>query len=92
MRILEDSPFRKSVKRLRDSQKSDLHQAIRLIMENPDVGQMKSGDLEGVRVYKFRMTRQPVLLAYSYDEVSDTLTLWAVGPHENFYRDLKKKN
>ena len=46
------------------------------------------GDLAGVRVYKFDCINQLYLLAYLWDESSRT---WlAVGPHENFYRDLKR--
>jgi len=37
------------------------------------------------------MVKQLALLAYEYDDASDTLTLLAFGSHENFYRDLKKK-
>jgi hypothetical protein len=42
-----------------------------------------------VQVYKFSMVNQLTLLAYIYGETTDTLTLVSVGPHENFYRDLK---
>jgi len=42
-----------------------------------------------VRVYKFRMESLLCLLAYRIlDE--GTLKLLMVGPHENFYRDLKQ--
>ncbi|MBU0801066.1 MAG: type II toxin-antitoxin system RelE/ParE family toxin, partial [Alphaproteobacteria bacterium] len=54
------------------------------------IGEAKVGDLAGVSVYKFKMTGQLTLLAYSYAGETITLTLLAVGPHENFYRDLKK--
>jgi hypothetical protein len=37
------------------------------------------------------MINQLTLLAYSYDGSVLTLTLLAIGSHENFYRDLKKK-
>ena len=39
-------------------------------------------------VYKFPVNNRLHLLAYSVD--GDELLLWALGPHENFYRDLKK--
>jgi len=52
------------------------------------VGEEKKGDLAGVWVYKFDCINQIYLLAYLWDENSRT---WlAVGPHENFYRDLKR--
>ena len=46
------------------------------------------GDLAGVQVYKFRMGHLLCLLAYRVLE-ANTLKLLMVGPHENFYRDLK---
>ena len=86
MHIFEDSPFKKSVKKLHSNQKQDLYEAIQKLMEDPNLGQ--SSDLIGIRVYKFRMANQLTLLAYSYE--NDCLNLYALGSHENFYRDLKK--
>nr|VFJ59751.1 MAG: ParE-like toxin of type II toxin-antitoxin system [Candidatus Kentron sp. FW]VFJ64847.1 MAG: ParE-like toxin of type II toxin-antitoxin system [Candidatus Kentron sp. FW] len=36
------------------------------------------------------MNKQLALLAYMYEERIITLTLLALGQHENFYRGLKK--
>jgi hypothetical protein len=58
-------------------------------MNTPDIGEMKKGDLNGIQVYKFKMVKQLTLLAYEYDSGVLTLTLLALGTHENFYRDLK---
>jgi len=44
-----------------------------------------------VRVYKYKAKTLQYLLAYTYDTNSETITLLAVGPHENFYRDLKNQ-
>ena len=55
-----------------------------------DIGDLKSGDLGCVRVYKFKMVNQLNLLAYSYEGEVLTLSLLALGSHENFYRDLKQ--
>ena len=59
-------------------------------MKNPQIGDRKAGDLIGVRVYKFKMANQLNLLAYVYEDEVLTLTLHAIGSHENFYRDLKQ--
>lgn len=40
-------------------------------------------------MYKFRMTSQLSLLAYTLPD-EDTIKLLAVGAHENFYRDIKR--
>ncbi len=90
--INQTRTFAKVVKKLHTNQKQALDQAVKTIIENPSIGDMKAGDLAGVQVYKFKMLHQLTLLAYTYDDNSQqiTLTLLALGSHENFYRDLKK--
>ena len=84
------SQFRKLVKKLHPSQKKELDDAVSEIFQNPTVGETKKGDLSGIRVYKFRMQNQQILLAYTYDEVTEIISLKLFGPHENFYRDMKR--
>jgi len=89
MRILVTPTFERAAKKLYPKQKADLDTAVRAIVGDPEIGEAKVGDLEGIRVYKFRMTNQLCLLSYRVlDE--DSLKLLTVGPHENFYRELKK--
>jgi mRNA-degrading endonuclease YafQ of YafQ-DinJ toxin-antitoxin module len=90
MHIVQFSSFKKTVKRLHANAKQDLDKAVKELMMNPLAGELKKGDLNGVRVYKFRMINQLTLLAYMFDEADESLTLLALGSHENFYRDLKK--
>ncbi len=88
MRILVTPIFERTVKRLHRQQKAALDEAVRAIASQPEVGEAKLGDLAGVQVYKFRMGNPLCLLAYRLlDE--GTLKLLMVGPHENFYRDIK---
>lgn len=56
-------------------------------LQNPEIGELKKGDLAGIRVYKFYMGKQLTLLAYQYSEKK--LALLSLSSHENFYRDLK---
>lgn len=89
MRILVTPTFERAVKKLHKQQKADLDAAVRAIAESPEAGEAKLGDLVGIRVFKFRMVNQLCLLAYRVlDE--ESLKLLTVGPHENFYRDLKR--
>lgn len=67
----------------------DVDEAVRVIAENPDVGERKRGDLSELFVYKFRSQNQLYLLGYTRDDEVCLIYLEAVGPHENFYRDLK---
>jgi mRNA interferase RelE/StbE len=62
---------------------------VRTLSNQPEAGDTKIGDLAGIQVYKFRMGRSVCLLAYRVlDE--NTIKLLMLGPHENFYRDLKR--
>ena len=90
MQILQYPAFERVVKKLHTNAKRDLDNAVKIIMQNPLAGDLKKGDLKGVRVYKFKMIHQLTLLAYMYNETDGTLTLLALGSHENFYRDLRK--
>lgn len=90
MRVLQTRQFTNCVKQLHKNQKKDLDKAVRAIVEQPDIGERKMGDLSWVRVYKFRMVKQLTLLAYEWVEGKGTITLHVVGSHENFYRDLKQ--
>ena len=90
MKVLQTPTFSKAVKKLHANQKKDLDAAVRAIIADPDLGEAKVGDLAGVLVHKFKMVKQPMLLAYSFEARVITLTLLALGSHENFYRDLKR--
>jgi len=79
--------FKKVFKKLHKKQKEEVKKAIKKIIENPESGTAKKGDLSGVYVYKFKIKNQEYLLAYEWDP--EERVLLALGFHENFYRDLK---
>ncbi len=81
--------FKKAYKKLHTNEKSSVNDAIRSIIQNPIIGEEKKGDLAGVFVYKFKIHHQEILLAYEWNPRERLLL--ALGVHENFYRDLKKK-
>ena len=91
MKILQTPNFKKRLKNLHPNQKTSLDEAVRTLCHDPLIGNLKKGDLSGVRVYKFQMGSLMTLLAYQYDKQNDTLTLLKIGSHENFYRDLKDR-
>jgi len=90
MRLLQTPTFARAVKRLHKQHKRDLDTALRTIAADPSIGEAKIGDLAGVRVHKFKIDRQLLLLAYEILETEDAIKLLALGGHENFYRDLKR--
>lgn len=88
--IVKQMPaFKKAYKKLHTNEKSSVNDAIRSIIQNPIIGEEKKGDLAGVFVYKFKIHHQEILLAYEWNPRERLLL--ALGVHENFYRDLKKK-
>ena len=88
MIVVQTNVFKRMVKKLHTHQKADLDKAVKDIINHPKIGQLKTGDLSDV--YKFKMVNQLTLLAYMYENQTVTLTLLALGSHENFYRDLKR--
>ena len=90
-RVLQTPTFNKAVKKLHKNQKKELDKVVKSLMEDPLLGEQKKGDLLFLRVYKFKMVKQLTLLGYSYEDNSIVLELIALGSHENFYRDIKRK-
>ena len=81
--------FERAVKKLHKQQKAALDEAVRTIVGQPEASETKVGDLAGLQVYKLHMGKLLCLIAYRVlDE--NKLKLLMVGPHENFYRDLKR--
>ncbi len=68
----------------------DVDAAALAVADNPQLGERKKGDLSDLFVYKFRSQNQLYLLGYTVDDGIRLIYLEAVGPHENFYRDLKR--
>jgi len=90
MNVLQKGEFKRGYKRLHENQLVAVNEAIEKILANPGIGEQKKGDLARFRAYKFPVMDQMYLLAYVWDEAENSLTLCAFGPHENFYRSLKK--
>jgi len=90
MQVLQTPRFSKQLKKLKVNQKEALDKAVQKVADNPLIGIQKRGDLDYLRIYKFTMLKQQVLLAYSYDDEQIIIKLIGVGSHENFYRDIKR--
>jgi len=80
--------FKKYVKKLPRHFQQVILDEVEDVVANPGVGELKKGALAGFRVHKFTMNRQLTLMAYKAE--NDFLVLYQVGPHENFYKNLKK--
>lgn len=89
MKVLTTPRFERPVKKLRAQEKRALNNAIKAVIADTDAGELKKGDLAGVRVYKYRLNSEQMLLAYAANKEEQVIILMGFGTHENFYRDLK---
>lgn len=80
--------FNNVFKKLHKKQRIEVEKNIIKIMENPSIGEEKKGDLKNIRIHKFKVDNDRLLLAYSF--TGESILLFALGSHEKFYRDLKK--
>ena len=91
--VLSTSSFDRIVKKLYLKDKKVLDKAVIEVAKNPFIGEEKRGDLVGVFVHKFKLNSQETLLAYKLQPDKQNpaeCVLLAVGPHENFYAQLKR--
>jgi mRNA-degrading endonuclease RelE of RelBE toxin-antitoxin system len=90
LKIKQSNSFKKSIKKLPRQDKILLDHEVKKLSKDPTMGERKKGDIDFLRVHKFKINRQEVLLGYMYDEDQLILTLLKLGSHENFYRDIKR--
>jgi mRNA-degrading endonuclease RelE of RelBE toxin-antitoxin system len=82
--------FARQYKKLHDNTAADVDAAVDAVVQDPNRGAAKHGDLATLCVYKFHSGGLLYLLGYTTDEGLRLVYLEALGPHENFYRDLKR--
>lgn len=87
MRIYQSRIFENNVKKLSKPEKELLDGEIKKIAQNPLIGDEKKGDLRGIYIHKFKIKSLQYLL--SYRMIKSDIELIMIGPHENYYKDLK---
>jgi mRNA interferase RelE/StbE len=87
MKVYQSSSFARTVKKFEKNQKLELDAEIKKIVQDPSIGTEKKGDLRGVFVHKLKL--QSSLYLLSYRMLGGDIELIMIGPHENYYRDLK---
>jgi hypothetical protein len=91
--ILATPSFARTAKKLHSKDKATLDAAVKAVADDHSLGEEKRGDLNGVFVLKFKLNNRETLLAYQLQPdkfAPQELILLAVGPHENFYTQLKR--
>jgi len=87
-------PFAQYVKKAHKPLQLAIEDEVEVVCGDPEIGELKVGDLAGIRVHKFRFSRQEYLMAYRppmEDVPMEFLIIdfYQVGVHENFYAELK---
>lgn len=88
--VRQTKRFARQYKKLPDKMAVDVDAAVATVQSDPHAGVRKKGDLAALWVHKFHSSGQLYLLGYSLDDGIQLVYLEAVGPHENFYRDIKR--
>lgn len=88
--VFESRRFEKAKNKLSQAQLEIVEDEIDKIIADPEIGELKKGDLAHLRVHKFKLDNQLVLLGYSWVEQKLELYLLNIGPHENFYPKMKE--
>nr|CAA6830550.1 MAG: Unknown protein [uncultured Thiotrichaceae bacterium] len=83
--------FKKALSKLPDVQLKSIEDEIDRIVDDPEIGEQKKGDLSHLRVHKFKLDNQLALLGYSWLEEKVEIYLLQFGPHENFYQKMKEQ-
>jgi len=88
--VIQMRRFARQYKKLNDKTAKVVDEAVVKISERPLIGERKKGDLSKLWVFKFKSNNQLYLLGYSIDDGLRLIYLDSIGPHENFYRDIKR--
>jgi mRNA-degrading endonuclease RelE of RelBE toxin-antitoxin system len=91
--VIASPSFARVAKKLHARDKGELDQAVKEVANDPFLGEEKRGDLAGVFVHTFKINNQDTLLAYELNpnkQSPEEVVLLGVGPHENFYTQLKR--
>lgn len=88
MKLLYSSNFSKNLKNLNKNLFDELQLNLKKIINEPNIGSLKKGDLSNLRVLKFKFNNLQYLICY---EVIDDENIKVIyfGVHENFYQNLK---
>jgi len=88
--VYQSRRFEKAFDALTEQEQKSVDDEIERIIDNPEIGERKKGDLSYVWVHKFFMAKQQYLLAYSWQDEKLTIYLLSLGTHENYYNELKR--
>ncbi|MEZ9905800.1 type II toxin-antitoxin system RelE/ParE family toxin [Vibrio breoganii] len=80
--IYESRRFEKALAKLPDTLLTIVEDEIEKIVEHPEIGEQKKGDLSHMRVHKFQLNNQLALLGDSWVENKLEIYLLHLDSHE----------
>ena len=86
--IIASNHFLKFKKKSPKKLQAEIDNEVKNIIKNPEIGELKKGDLKVIRVHKFKF--KTLLYLLSYEVKGDTLFLYLIDTHENYYNQLKR--
>lgn len=87
--VYESRRFEKALAKLSVKHLKIVDDEVERIIKNPAICDQKKGDLDYLRVHKFRIDNQLFLLGYAWLDGRVELYLLQLGVHENFYQEAK---
>ncbi len=93
LRVIYTPIAEKYFKKLKDKPlKNAYKEAIMSIVENPYIGEAKTGDLKGLYSLDIYQNRTNYELAYRISQLEngDMVVIIMAGTRENFYKELKR--
>ena len=91
MKVIQSGVFFRTVKSFNKKEKTVVDHALKKIIDNTSIGDMKKGALTGVRVYKFKVADRQYLLAYRYEKKPTALLYWPWGHTKIFIEIYQNK-
>lgn len=82
--------FKRTFKKFLVKEQGTIKNAICKIMRNPLIGVPKKGPLKGIRVFKFQIKKNLMLLSYKPYHKKKIVIIYAIRSHENYYTKLAK--
>ncbi len=69
MKIIASNHFLKFKKKSSGKLQLEIDDHVKKIIENPEMGELKKGDLKGIRIHKFTYGSQLLLMSYEHKPV-----------------------
>ena len=87
-KIIASNRFLKFKKKSANKLQLEIDNQLKKIIHTPNIGELKKGDLKSIRVHKFKYQDLQYLISYEVKE--DSLYLYLIDTHENYYNKLRK--